>query len=210
MEKNTLRNLIFDLGGVLISLDVERTLEGFRSLGITFPEGEEEKKKFFHLLHDFEIGTISSSFFRDEMRKYSKQGFTDEAFDEAWKRMLVDYSPESISFIRHSKGRFRIFLLSNTNEIHVPWFTGKLEEKFGIPSMEALFDGVYYSHLVHMRKPEERIFRHIMNSHHLLPGETLFIDDREDNVRAAKELGLHAYLYTFGEKMEEVINNFIR
>ncbi len=207
MIKNNIRTLIFDLGGVLIRLDVQQTVEAFKTLGIIMPEEEQKRTDFFALMHDFEKGLIGAGEFRTGLRRYSRNHFSDEALDKAWHRMLAEYSRDTLDFINTVKNNYTVCLLSNTNEIHVPYFTMKMKDQTGY-DIHHLFHKVYYSHVLHMRKPEPEIFRHVMDDNRTTERETLLIDDNEENIDAAREMGMHAHLYTFGERMADVVRNY--
>jgi glucose-1-phosphatase len=208
MNRTGIRNIIFDLGGVLISLDVQEAINGITALGIRFPYDEQVREKFMGLLRLFEVGRISPSGFRNEMRALTTVAFEDEAFDRVWTSMLVDYSPVTIGFLLELKKKYRLFLLSNTNVLHVPHFREKLTLQTGA-KMEDIFEKVFYSHVLGMRKPDREIYEYVLKDGGLDPEETLFIDDMEENVIAARGLGIIGHHLVDGETPEGILPRYI-
>ena len=107
--------------------------------------------------------------------------------------MLLDLPVERLRILEKLHAEKRISLLSNTNEIHVEAFESAMKKVHGIQNLSGFFDHVYYSCRVGMRKPEERIFEHVIKEQNYNPSETLFIDDSPQHIEGAKKVGLHAY-----------------
>jgi glucose-1-phosphatase len=205
--------IIFDLGGVLLNLDFKRSYDAFAELG--FGNAEDEMKRlllsrpsgenmsFFHL---YEKGMIGSARFRDELRKFSDKQPSDEAIDRAWTAMLLDLHQENVILLEKLKKYTRLYLLSNTNAIHIETMHGRKDNGPGYSHLAGLFDKVYYSHEVNMRKPDREIFDHVVSDAGLIPENTLFIDDSVHNIEGAKAAGLQAYHHTAGTSLEPVFN----
>ena len=199
--EQTVRNIIFDFGGVLVDLDKQRTLEAMRALGFEADEyvGTYGQKGPFAGL---EIGETSpDDFYREVARLVvaSKDGgpvggLTPERIREAWNLMLVRIPPRRLQALLRLRGRYRLFLLSNTNVIH--WehtLTGP--DFFGWQGHRAddFFERIFLSYEMHLAKPGEEIFRRAMAEAGLLPAETLFIDDSAANCATAGRLGLNTF-----------------
>ena len=120
---------------------------------------------------------IAPSEFRDRIRESSTLPLSDMQIDDAWNAMLIDLPEENISFLKSLKNKYRIFLLSNTNEIHEQAFTALIQKKFGENVLEKVFEKIYFSHRLKLRKPDLSIFNYVLNENNLAAEETLFVDD---------------------------------
>lgn len=185
-----IRNIIFDLGGVILDIDFQRTEKAFADLGISnFTE-------FFGLGHaasfveDHEAGTISDDEFFVALQKLARHSLEPEVVQKAWNALLVRFPKERVELLRSLKPKYRLFLLSNTNAIHLKAFQELYKETFNNGSLDDLFDKVYYSHLLGLRKPSKQVYEHVLRDNDLVPEETLFIDDALVNVEAARKTGM--------------------
>ncbi len=195
------QTLIFDLGGVIINLDTNATYRAFlRHNPALTPE----------VLHhstpiNYEMGLISDEQFRDEVRGLISPRLTDEEIDECWNAMILDIPEWRIELLRRLRNDHSVFLLSNTNDIHLQKVN---EERLpdGIRSIDELFDKAYYSHRMNKRKPNRDIFEQVISENDLLPEETLFIDDNPDNITGAESTGLQTIHLTDPEMLREIFN----
>ncbi|MFD2513514.1 HAD family hydrolase [Pontibacter locisalis] len=191
MDLTPIKNIIFDLGGVIINIDYQKSIKELQKLCKDDCQIEFSQKEQSHLFDLYETGNSSSEEFRNNLREsYKMPNASDEEIDEAWNAMLLDIPKERIDLLLELGKKYRIFLLSNTNAIHLKRFNEIVEHSFTIPSLDSLFEGAYYSHLVGKRKPDAEIFKLILNQHSLNKEETLFIDDSIQHVKSADELGL--------------------
>lgn len=183
--------IIFDFGGVLINICYEDTICAFKSLGMENFDKlycQAEQSKLFDL---FETGEISAQRFINEVLNYLPAGTSPNAVVAAWNAMIKDVPQESIDLLENLKSKHkRIYLLSNTNEIHLPlalraW--GKVSDK----TPYDLFDKVYLSYEMRLRKPNPEIFESVIREQGLSPASTLFIDDSIQHVEGANKLGLN-------------------
>jgi len=204
-----IQNIIFDLGGVIMKLDMGLTVTAFNKLGVKDIVLTHNTTELKALFQEYEVGKISSSDFRKKVCANSEINLTDEQFDEAWNAMLVEIPEERIDFLANMGAHFRTFILSNTNEIHLKHVNEYLEESFGIEDFSALFEDQYYSHLLKMRKPDVKIFAAVCTESDLNPEETLFIDDVEANVKAACEAGMFGLHLVAPVTIEEVLTQLI-
>lgn len=191
------RNLIFDLGGVLINLDYQRPIEAFRALSGLAEELAFNQKAQAPLFDALEMGQLSAAAFRAELRRaYAiADAVPDEALDAAWNAILLDLPAPRVALLRAlAAAGYRLFLLSNTNEIHRDAFDRIIYEQHpALPGgLLELFERVYYSHEVGLRKPDAAIFRHVLTANGLDPAATLFIDDSPQHVAAAQQVGITA------------------
>ncbi len=186
------KNIILDFGGVIIDVDYHRAAESFRKLGASGFENLYSKKEQAVFFDDFEKGRITDEQFRDEIRKYLPEGITDEQIDEAWNSMVDSIPQARMDFIHELKRKYHLFLLSNTNSIHARDFTVKLNNQFGAGCLETIFEKIYLSFQIGMRKPDAEIFNKVMSENKLSYAETVFIDDSIQHVEGASRAGLNA------------------
>jgi len=192
LESGTIKNLIFDLGGVILEIDPERTLNAFRQLGIKNIDSLYTLKKQSGIFDEFDTGKTDLDTFRQNLRKASGNNFTDEEFNHAWCAMLVEFPPKRISLLEGLKKQFRCFLFSNTNVLHHKVYTEMLQETTGHDSLAELFEKAYFSHTFGMRKPNIQVFNRILEENNLKAEQTLFLDDLKQNTDAAREAGINA------------------
>ncbi len=202
---NQIEAIIFDLGGVILNIDIEGTFSKFKDLGLGFGEKALELIKNNDVFIRFEIGEISPDQFRNELRKVSKYSFSMQEFDKVWNSMILDYPQENIYFLEKVKPNYRTFLMSNTNQIHFEYYSNTLFQNFGYQYLDELFEKAYYSHTSGMRKPNADFFLHILNENNLKAQNTLFIDDFAENIEAAKQLGLNTFHLINGSKISDLI-----
>ncbi|MFA6126214.1 MAG: HAD family phosphatase [Bacteroidales bacterium] len=189
---NEIKNIVFDLGGVLMNIDFKRTFDAFEIIGFRGAEQAFHDPDVNRLCMDFETGVYCSIEMRRKFRELTGFKCTDVQFDKAWNALLIDFPPERIKRVQELARKYKTYLLSNTNPIHARYFNSELEKHFGIESLDHLLDKAWYSHNLGMRKPDERIFCKVLKNSRLNPEETLFIDDSEMNVRVAESVGMQA------------------
>jgi putative hydrolase of the HAD superfamily len=195
----TIRNIIFDLGAVLLDIDYNRTADAFKRLGLVSFDAIYSKKKQDHFFDDFEKGLMPESVFRSEIRKHLPATVTDDQIDAAWNAMLIGMPQGRKEWLRNTGTRYRIFLLSNTNTIHIRGFQELVGNDFN-----SIFEKTYFSCEMGMRKPDVEIFEKVISDHLLLPSETLFIDDSPQHVEGARQVGLQALHLIDGVRVEDV------
>lgn len=187
-QNNGLKNIIFDLGNVLVPLETERARTDFRKL---MPEDSRFKDPFslvsLECFTQYEIGQISSSGFFNCLKPYFRSDITQEDFFHAWNRIIGDFPPEHVEMLKNLRKRYNLYLLSNTNESHVKYFEKKVP---GVNHIGELFEKVYYSNIEGLRKPQPEIYKVILEQNKLAPQETLFVDDLAENIEAAGKLGI--------------------
>jgi putative hydrolase of the HAD superfamily len=185
-----IKNIIFDLGGVILDIDFQRTEKAFFELGVT------NFKELFGLGHaasffkDHEAGKISDEEFLDALQKLARHSLKSDVVQKAWNALLISFPAERIELLKRIKSKYRLFLLSNTNAIHLTAFLKLYSDAFNNGSFEDLFERVYYSHRMGLRKPDRDIYDYVLRENNLVPEETLFIDDALVNVEAARETGI--------------------
>ena len=185
-----IKNVIFDLGGVLLNIDSDAVARNLASIGLD-PIKVFENHDVKDLLLEFETGRVTTSEFRARMKKHiGREDLDDATFDLIWCSILLDFNPRSIETLRGIRQKYRVFLLSNTNQLHYDSFSADFLRHFGY-SFDSLFEQAFYSFRMGLAKPDCAIFEAVLTSLSLSPDETLFIDDTLANTEAASLLGLH-------------------
>ena len=187
-----IKNIILDLGGVLLNIDYSKTIEAFKELGIPNFEALFTQAKQEHLFDKYEAGLIDSDAFIEGLKKKLPSTISEEEIKAAWNAMLLDFPNERLDFLLELRKNYHTALLSNTNPIHLKKFHQIIEENNGIDSLDDHFDKVFFSSDMGKRKPSPEIFLEVCEKQGFEPSETLFIDDTEQHVEGAKKAGLKA------------------
>ena len=195
-----IKNIIFDFGDIFINLDKEATPKALFKLGITYVSEET-----ILVFQQYEKGLLSTESFLDFFEKKCK--IPSMKFIDAWNAILLDFPTHRLKFIQDlaKNPKYRLFLLSNTNDLHISW----IQEDWGMPlfnSFQNCFEQFYLSHEIKMRKPNSDIYEFVLNENNLIPQETVFIDDTEENTAAAKLLGMQVWNLIPGK--DDVANLF--
>lgn len=184
------KNIIFDLGGVLLNIDPVKSITAFINMGL----GKDYIDESFRgdgLFNVFEKGEISEEIFRLLVKEKIKSPVSDSDIDKAWNAMLLDFPSERIEMLLKLKSTHKIYLLSNTNIIHWKYYTKQIKQKYNI-ELDECFHATFYSHEIGHRKPSKEIFQYMINKTNLLPHQSVFIDDIEENALAANLLGINS------------------
>jgi len=188
-----IKNIIFDLGGVILNIDIRRTEKALRELGIDNLSQHMNQAHLLSFFKEYEEGKIDDAAFIGAIRSLSQRALEENAIVNAWNALLLDFPAERIELLRRLRKKYRLFLLSNTNGIHYRKFQQQLFVQTG-HYLEDLFEKTYYSHTIGLSKPDAAAFRLVIEENNLDPAQTIFIDDTEANMSGAKETGLHVAL----------------
>ncbi len=200
-----IKNIIFDLGVVILDVDYNRTSEAFKQLGLVDFDQHYSKAKQDNFFDRFETGEMTDEEFRETIRQHISQPVSVDQIDAAWNAMLIAVPQTTIELLEDIGKKKRIFLLSNTNRIHIKAFTGIIDKQYGFQKFENLFEKTYYSCHLGMRKPDAEIFDFVIRQNHLALSETLFIDDSLQHVEGAREYGLTALHLKNNVKVETLL-----
>ena len=188
--------IIFDFGDIFINLDKQATIDGLERLGLSSWNEDLDQLNI-----SFEKGQISRDAFLLGIQKQIPNATIDEIL-MAWNAVLLDFPLYRLEFLQLLSKKFRLFLLSNTDVIHIDHFEQREGASF-YGDFYQCFEKVYFSFEMGMRKPDAEIYTTLINRHELAPKRTLFVDDKKDNTDAAKALGLHVWNLQVGK--EDVI-----
>ena len=204
-----IKTLVFDLGNVIIDLDIDRTWlslahhlgdDFFEKIKKVYPDGDP--------FIDYEVGKISEKTFFEALQATAEHPLSIRTLMEAWNAMLLTINPERFTLLLRLKEKYNVFLLSNTNETHVNFVDGYLQTVHGF-SIETFntryFHRVYYSHLIGLRKPNRTIYDFVIEDANIIPSETLFIDDNSSNIEGVIEAGWNGYLHPIGAEIVDVL-----
>jgi len=195
MKNSRIKNIIFDLGDVILNIDVPLASSSFGKLS-----GRQQheiltlfkEKELFRL---FETGLVDEDAFRNMIRELLEfPDWSEEIIDTAWNSLLLDIPPARIELIKELGKKYRLFLLSNTSSIHIRQVNKILYAATGIEKLDDLFEKVYLSYEMGLMKPDPAIYLQVLEESGLVAEETLFLDDNADNITAASKLGIDTIL----------------
>jgi glucose-1-phosphatase len=191
--------IIFDFGDIFINLEKEAQVEAFKKLGLNEPNEE------LIAMNDlFEKGKVSEIQFIESFHKFIPNAGLNDIRD-AWNTIIGEFPLYRLEFLQLLSHKYRLFLLTNTDVIHINRFEDNVGVSF-FSDFYQCFEKVYYSYEMGMRKPDAKIFTHIINKHDLSPKRTLFVDDKKANTDAAASVGLHVWNLEVGK--EDVVDLF--
>ncbi|MGK7390201.1 MAG: HAD family hydrolase [Candidatus Cyclobacteriaceae bacterium M2_1C_046] len=189
--KSNNKFLLFDLGGVIINLNTQLTVQSFAKLSGRSEEAVETAWHKEEVFKNFERGELTDDDFRIFLRDWLKKPFLSDAqIDEAWNAMILDLPKERLDYLLRLKENYTVLLLSNTNNIHMHCVNKRVQDASGEKDLNPYFHRSYYSHLIGMRKPEPVIYHHILKEHNITADQLLFLDDSIGNLKGAESIGI--------------------
>jgi len=204
MPSSKIKNLLLDLGGVLIDVDYHRTASAFEALGAQQFTQYYSQETATQLFEQLETGKLADDEFLIQMQQRCAPGTTLGQAEEAWNAILLDFRMQSIDYLIVLRKRYRLFLLSNTNSIHQKAFEKKFREQTGLDSLDLFFEKALYSHQIGMRKPYESTYTKVLEMLGIRGEETLFIDDSPVNIGPAVKAGIHTHLLKADETLQGI------
>lgn len=202
-----IKHIFFDLGNVLLDLDYPRVRRQFQELlgeDWDFEKGVMEANELFAA---FQSGRMGEEAFFKELQQRAPRKVATEDLITAWNSMLDQLPWQRFVMLRRLKNTYQLFLVSNTNPTHLRHFNRLLREEtsLGLKDFESLFAKTYYSFKMGMGKPAPEVYKYIIEDSGVTPGQSLFVDDLEANVRAAEEAGMKGYLHNPETEIAEVL-----
>lgn len=192
-----IKNIIFDMGGVLVGLDGQRCIRAFEEIGAHEISGYVRDHRTEDLFFDAEVGNIGEAEFCDEVRRVTGCKAADAQIIAAWNSLLTEIPDSKKLRLLELHDRYHLYLLSNTNVMHWTHCAGRLF-RYGRWGVDDYFDACFLSYEMHLFKPDEEIFRQTLLEAGIEAGETLFVDDLPANCEAARALGIHVLHETTG------------
>jgi putative hydrolase of the HAD superfamily len=182
-----IKNIIFDFGDIFINLDKQGTYKAMAALGVS-----KITEEMTQVYQNYEKGLMTTdafiNFFHEKFR------IPKEKLIVAWNAVLLDFPRERLGFLKKlaDSKKYRLFLLSNTNHLHIKWVQDSLGDEF-YNDFKNCFGQFYLSHEINFRKPDSEIFEFVLNENNLIAEETLFVDDLKENTDSANSLGFKTW-----------------
>lgn len=186
---HNIKNIILDLGGVLINLDYNKINDRIGILGLSNAFSKSEQIELFDKLEE---GKISEKDFIRAFNRLAEANHNHQTIINAWNSILLDFPIERLELLKHLGQKYRLFLFSNTNSIHIQEVYNIINRAYGIKNLNHYFEKIYLSNELGIRKPKTDGFDYILKDNNLKRNETLFIDDSPQHVEGAKKAGLNA------------------
>jgi putative hydrolase of the HAD superfamily len=197
-----INTIIFDLGGVLVDLSVSKTIHAFSHVSGLPPDKIAEAYHQYPGFLAYERGELNDNEFRMMLKEVFSLKVGDHDLDTCWNAMLVELPESKLRMLESLKENFTVLALSNTNAIHIHYVNTIL---LSGRSLNSFFHHCYYSHEVGMRKPETRIYEHVLNDYKLNASQTIFLDDNIENIRAANTLGIQTLHITHPDQVFDLL-----
>ena len=199
-----IKNIIFDLGGVLLNIDYNKTSAAFKELGFDNFDNMYSQFTADQLFEKLETGQVSESEFLKVISGIAEKPVNDQDITNAWNAMLLDFRKKSFDYLETLSPKYNLYLLSNTNGIHMNAFHSGFVKQTGKALLDDYFVKAWYSHKIGLRKPNKDVYEFVLKDGGLKPTETLFIDDSIHNIEAAMEMGIQTHHLKPGQKIEDL------
>lgn len=203
----SVKNIIFDFGAVLLNIDYQLTINKFETLGLPkfqnqFAYGHQQV-----LFDQLETGKIDEEYFCESINKQFSLNLSNSQITEAWNAMLLDFPAQRVALLELLSKKYRLFLLSNTNAVHHQAFSNAMQAQHGFNIFSRYFEKAYFSHDLGLRKPEPEIYKLVLKENNLNPYETVFIDDVPENLIPAQALGIKTIHLPKGNEVCELFKD---
>lgn len=184
---------IFDLGNVIINLhDMQQWWQHLAGL---VDEHQLLKLRNEGFFLDYETGRISNQAFLSQLLQHkTRENVTEHTLHQAWVSLLGDIPPARIRLLKDLSQQFPLYLLSNTNHLHLDYILNELQNAYGHPVFDEIFSQTYYSQIIGLAKPDTAIYQHVLDDAALHAADCLFLDDKLENLEAAAALGIQTAL----------------
>jgi len=202
--ENKFTTIIFDLGGVIEKIDPTKVAQSFAKSGMSNAADLFSLLKQSSICSAFELGHISEKDFIQHLQTMCYPKTSDFFIEKAWCANQLGVSKNTMQTLDQLKNNgFKLFILSNTNPIHA----NKIEKSFYQTyqrNFKSLFDAVYYSFILHRRKPDSKTYQYVLNDAQLSAENCIYIDDLEKNLEPAKKLGVHCIHHQTNEEINTI------
>jgi putative hydrolase of the HAD superfamily len=200
----SIKNVLFDLGKVLLDFNNENAKNYFKKLGVDDYDKHVMALHSQNIFNELETGALSAEQFIKAISQKLNGSVSDADIQNAWNSILMDFRAESMMYLEKLKNQYNLYLLSNTNSLHHAEFDQILFNQLQVTSLDSYFTKAYYSHQTGMRKPDRKIYELVLNDAEIAAAETIFIDDMPENVAAASALGFQTHLLLPEERIENL------
>jgi glucose-1-phosphatase len=198
------KHLIFDFGNVLFDLNLPAIEEGMRRLFGDHYEAAGRELKAERVFELYETGGLSTDEFVDAIRYAAGQQHSTESVVEIWNSIFIGMPRHRFELLQTLRQRYQVFLLSNINDLHARWIDDYMLREHQFSDFQTTyFDGVYYSHLIRLRKPDRDIYEYVLADAELQARDCLFFDDLPQNIEAARAVGIEGHVHPVGEEIGE-------
>lgn len=203
-DLTNVKNIVFDLGNVLLNLDFDASIDAFSELGLSTEVITPEQAYADPAFYQFEVGRATPEEFRNSIRHIlNNPDISDRQIDDAWCAMLLDIPHSRVQLLKKLSGKYSLYLFSNTNAIHIRRLHQEFRETHGI-EFPSLFEENYYSHEIHERKPDLKAYLKVLELSEINPEESLFVDDLKKNIEGASETGMKTFWLKNGMEITEM------
>lgn len=205
-----IKTILFDFGGVIITIDQSKAIRRYKEIGLTDAGQRLDSYTQTGIFGDLELGKIDAERFRAELSKITGTEITKEQCLYAWKGYVGELPRRNLEALRRLRAEgYRLVLLSNTNPYMMSWAMSPEFDGEG-HSLSDYLDAAYMSYKCGVMKPDERFFRHVLDTEGIEPDETLFLDDGPRNVEAASRLGIHTFCTENGADWTDDIYKYLK
>ncbi len=206
---NKIKNLIFDFGGVIMTIDYDKAVAAFESVGLKDAHRWLDASTQGGIFGELERGDISAETFQNKLGEIIGHAVSKEECKKGWMGYFKEIPQRNLDALRFLRGKgYRLIMLSNTNPFMMGWAGSKEFDGNG-HSVYDYFDAVYVSYQCHYLKPDVNFFRHVLEQEKVKVEETVLIDDGPRNVASAAELGVQTICPKNGEDWREELYSFI-
>jgi len=205
----TIKNIIFDFGGVLFDIDYKLTERALSEL-LQRPFSFKGVPGLSRTLNQYETGKINTETFIWNIQKLCGDEVQGRDVMNAWNIMLLSIPKRRLDFLVQLKVNYKVFLLSNINEMHAAFADNYIKKNHGMENWQTqCFDKVYYSHIIHNRKPNKSIYNYVIEDADIVPAQSIFIDDLPKNVKVAKLSGLNAVQHNPEDEIIDKLDSYL-
>jgi putative hydrolase of the HAD superfamily len=204
IDLTNIKNIIFDLGKVLLNLDFNASIGAFQKLGLKNDVLDSKQAYSDPVFYELEVGKVTPAEFCNRVRKVlNNPDATDSQIEDAWYSMILDIPASRVKVVQELSKNFNVYLFSNTNKIHIERLHRAFKAEHGI-DFPSLFVKDYYSHEIHERKPDLSSYQKVIELSGVKPEQSIFIDDLEKNIIGAQQSGLKTFWLKEGMEMSDV------
>lgn len=203
-----IKNIVFDFGGVLTTIDTQKAINRFKEIGLEEPEKYLNAYKQTGIFYQLENGDIDAETFTSELGKLCGRDISYDDALYAWMGFIVNVQTGLMEYLQTLRGKYRLCVLSNTNPFLQGWARSARFTDEG-KSLDDYFDELYLSYLMNCSKPSEAIYMKMLADGNMKPEETLFVDDGEKNIEAAKAVGIRTLKAVNGEDWREELERML-